>query len=110
MTFNVDPAAQRGYASKLGDVERVAKDADRYIAAHGTFDLHEQGIIGFVTPGHRTLMANLHQPLMHLRELGIVSQRALRATADSYERTDERSAAVLDAAYPQTPIPPTDRN
>jgi hypothetical protein len=35
MTFRADPAAIREYARQLGDAERVAEEADRYITTHG---------------------------------------------------------------------------
>ena len=103
MSFEVDPSALRTYASQLDEVARVAADAERYVATYGNFSFHEEGIMGFAAPGHRKLMSNLHQLLTHLSELGIGSQKALRSTADSYLRTDEKAAATVDATYPPVP-------
>lgn len=105
MSFTVDPAALRRYASRLDEVERVAEDAKRYVEAHGNFGFHETGIIGFAAPGHRHLMASLQDLLGHLRELGVESQKGLRDAAEEYQRSDEESAARTDAAYPEVPRP-----
>jgi hypothetical protein len=103
MSFQVDPAALRRYAGRLDEVERIAEDAGRYVEAHGNFGFHEAGIIGFAAPGHRHLMANLHELVTRLRELGVESQKALRTAADEYQRTDEQAAAKVDATYPEVP-------
>jgi hypothetical protein len=110
MSFKVDPSAIRTYASRLDEIERVAGDAQRYVATNGNFSFHEAGIIGFAAPGHRNLMAALQKLLTHLSELGVDSQKALRATADVYWRTDGDAAARIDATYPpvQRPHPGMD--
>jgi hypothetical protein len=110
MSFKVDPAAIRACASRLDEVERVAGDAQRYVAANGNFSFHESGIMGYASPGHRNLMANLQKLLTHLAELGVDSQKALRTTADVYQRTDGDAAARIDATYPpvQRPRPDMD--
>ena len=100
MTFRADAFQVREYARKLGDVERVAEEADRYVSAHGSFTIPDQGLIGFVAPGHRQLMSQLHNLFVRLGDLGAGSQTALRAAVDTYVYTDERSAAALDASYP----------
>ena len=110
MTFQVDPAALRAYATRLDVVERVAGDATRYAEAHGSFGWHEAGIMGKAAPGHRRLMANLRELLDRLGELGTESQKALRATADTYLRTDRHAAAELDAACPPVPRPSAPRD
>ncbi|MBW6432728.1 hypothetical protein KZ829_03105 [Actinoplanes hulinensis] len=81
-------------------MERVAEEADRYVSAHGSFTILDQGLIGFVAPGHRQLMGQLHDLFARLGDLGAGSQSALRAAADTYVNTDERSAAELDASCP----------
>ncbi|GIE33515.1 hypothetical protein Ait01nite_065600 [Actinoplanes italicus] len=100
MTFRVDPFQVREYARKLGDVERVAEEAGRYVSAHGSFTILDQGLMGFVAPGHRQLMGQLHDLFARLGDLGAGSRTALRAAADTYVYTDERSASALDASYP----------
>jgi len=110
MTFQVDPAALRAYASRLDVVERVAGDAARYVEAHGTFGWHEAGIMGKAAPGHDRLMTNLRDLLGRLGELGTASQKALRATADTYLRTDRHTASALDATYPPVPRPSAPRD
>ncbi|HET6483659.1 MAG TPA: hypothetical protein VFG35_26960 [Actinoplanes sp.] len=100
MTFTVDPVQIQEYARKLGDVERVAEEADRYVSAHGNMTILSQGLISLVAPGHRQLMGELHDLFTCLGEIGVGSQVALRATADNYAKTDERSAASVDASYP----------
>jgi hypothetical protein len=101
MSFDVDPSALRRYASQLSEVERVAEDCQRYVAAHGNFSFHERGIIGSAAPGHHNLMVDLQQLLEHLAKLGVESQAALRSAADEYMRTDKGSAAKVDATYPE---------
>jgi len=76
MSFHVEPSALRTFASQLDEVERVAADAERYVATYGSFGFHQAGVIGFAAPGHRTLMGNLHKLLTHLSELGTESQKA----------------------------------
>lgn len=44
MTFRVDPFQVREYARKLGDVERVAEEAGRYVSTHGDFTILDQGL------------------------------------------------------------------
>jgi uncharacterized protein YukE len=110
MTFRVDPAALRRCASELADAERVADVADRYATHWGSFDFHESGIIGKAAPGHRRLVASLHQMLPHLGQLGAASASALRQTADHYERTDQAAEAKIDATYPQVPRSRPDRH
>ncbi len=70
-------------------MERVASDADRYVASNGNFSFHQQGIIGFAAPGHRHLMADLHDLLTRISALGAESQKALRPAAAQYMKTDE---------------------
>lgn len=101
MSFNVDPAALRRYAQQLGEVERVAEACQSYVSAHGNFSFHESGLIGFAAPGHRNLMADLDQLFTQLGKLGVESRAALRAAADEYTRSDEKSAAKVDASYPE---------
>jgi len=108
MSFKVEPSALRAYASQLDEVERVGDDAQRYVGTYGNFSFHQSGIIGFAAPGHRNLMGKLHELLAHLIELGTNSQTALRSTSDVYFRTDEKSAAKIDAIYPPTPRPRPD--
>lgn len=103
MTFRVEPAALRDYARQLGEVERVAEEADRYIATHGSFSLQEGGIIGLMTQDHPQVVAGLHELLAHLKRLGIESRASLLAAASSYESTDAKSAAEIDAGYPAAP-------
>jgi hypothetical protein len=105
MSFKVDPVAIRAYASWLEEVERVADDAQRYVAANGNFSFHESGIMGYASPGHRNVMADLQRLLTHLAELGVDSQKALRATAEVYQRTDGAAAARIDATYPPVQRP-----
>ncbi|WP_229070819.1 hypothetical protein [Actinoplanes sp. DH11] len=103
MTFHVEPLVLRAYARQLGDIDQVAEEADRYISVYGDLALHEQGLMGFVAPGHRVLVAEFHRLMAHLKNLGIESERAVGAAAAEYERTDTRSAAEIDAGYPGVP-------
>jgi hypothetical protein len=103
MTFRAEPAALRDYARKVGDVERVAVEANRYVAAHGSFSMHEAGLMGYAAPGHRQLVAELHKLLGHLKSLGTESRNGLQVAAEGYERTDLRSAAEIDATLPAVP-------
>ncbi|MEU4427561.1 hypothetical protein AB0F81_43635 [Actinoplanes sp. NPDC024001] len=95
--------ALREYARQLGDVERVAEEADRYISVHGSFSLHEGGLIGLLAGSHERLVGELHQLLAHLKKLGADSQASLRAAAERCETTDLQSAAEIDAEYPAVP-------
>ncbi|WP_045747642.1 hypothetical protein [Actinoplanes rectilineatus] len=103
MTFRVEPMALRDYARKLCEIERVAEEADRYVTTHGTFSFHEAGLIGRAAPGHRNLMAELHELMAHLKRLGAESAKGLNAAADDYQATDLSSAAEIDATYPPVP-------
>jgi hypothetical protein len=103
MTFHVDPAALRTAAAKIGDTRRVTDTAESYVRQHGSFTLHEQGLIGDLAPGHRHLMSDLSRLLSHLGQLGDASAAALKTTAERYEKTDHAAAAKLDASFPETP-------
>lgn len=103
MTFNVDPAALRAAAVKIGDTQRVAEVAKSYVLQHGSFSLHEQGLIGYLAPGHRNLMSDLDQMLSHLGQLGSASEKALKQTAERYGKTDRDAEAKVDASYPAVP-------
>ena len=46
MTFRVEPAALRRYAGQLADGRRVADAAGSYVQRHGSFSLHEKGLLG----------------------------------------------------------------
>lgn len=110
MTLNVDPAALRAAAKKIGDTQRVAEAANNYVLLHGSFSLHEQGLIGNLAPGHRNLMSDLAQMLSHLSRLGDASEEALKQAAERYETTDRDAAAKIDASYPEVPRSHPDRD
>ena len=106
MDFSVDPAALRAYASQLGGDDHAAvRRAKEYVHRHGDFRLHDQGLIGFVFPFHRDLMAALDQRLGHLAEVLSTSQTELNKTADYYERTELSVASAVDATYPHVTRP-----
>jgi len=110
MTFNVDPAALRAAAAKIGDSRRVAEAAKSYVLQHGSFSLHDQGLIGNLAPGHRNLMNDLDQMLSRLSQLGDASEKALKQTAERYEKTDRDAEARVDASYPEVPRSHPDRD
>lgn len=105
MSFRVEPQALRTYAGQLADGQQVADAAGRYVHRYGDFSFHEKGLIGFVAPGHRHLMAALDHMLSHLNDLADGSSQALTGVAADYEHTDRRTAAAIDATYPAVPRP-----
>jgi hypothetical protein len=103
MTFRVEPAALRRYAGQLADGRRVADAANSYVQRHGSFSFHEKGLLGFIAPGHRHLMADLGRLLSHLGELSDASSKSMSQVADGYEHSDKKSQAAIDATYPEVP-------
>lgn len=110
MTFRVEPAALRRYAGQLADGRRVADAANSYVQRHGTFTLHEKGLLGLIAPGHRHLMADLARLLRHLGDLSDASSTAMNQVADGYEHSDKESQAAIDATYPEVPRTLLDRD
>ena len=105
MSFRVEPPALRTYAARLADAHQAAEAAKRYVNRHGSFSLHEKGLMGFVAPGHRHLIAALDEMLGHLERLTDASGRTLSQTAGRYEASDLRAESTVDAAYPVVPRP-----
>jgi hypothetical protein len=101
MSFHVQPDALRTYAGQIGDAKRVADAANTYVKQNGSFSFHQQGLIGWLAPGHDNLMGDLDRMLTHLGELGDTSRAALTQTADHYQHSDRNAEAALDATYPE---------
>jgi hypothetical protein len=110
MGFAVDPAALRTFARQLTDAQEVAEAAKRYVDRHGTFSMHEGGLISLALPRHQNLLTALDQFLAHLGTLADASSQAMNNMATHYERTDLKAEATVDAAYPSVPRPPIDRD
>ncbi|MFC0006577.1 type VII secretion target [Micromonospora siamensis] len=110
MTFAVHPPALRTYAGQLREATTAADAAKRYVQKHGSFSVHESGLLGQVSPLHRNLLADLDKLLGHLRNLTETSATALNQVADRYEHTDTRAARDLDATYPAVPRPSPSRD
>ncbi|MFU8850722.1 hypothetical protein ACNAW0_07020 [Micromonospora sp. SL1-18] len=110
MTFSVHPPALRTYAGQLAEADRAANTAKDYVHKHGSFSMHERGLLGMAAPGHRNLVAALDKLLGHLHELADASGTALKHVADRYEHTDVEVASDLDATYPSVPRPSPSRD
>ncbi|MBM0277429.1 hypothetical protein [Micromonospora tarensis] len=110
MTFTVHPPALRVYADQLVEAGKAAEAAKVYVQTHGSFSLHERGLLGMAAPGHRNLVGALDELLSHLGKLTEASATALRQVADRYEHTDATIAADLDATYPVVPRPSPSRD
>jgi hypothetical protein len=110
MGFTVYPPALRVFARHLADAAQDAEAAKRYIDQHGTFSMHDSGLMGLVVPSHRNLLADLDTRLKHLADLADASSRAMHATAAHYEQVDLRAEAATDAAFPPVPRPPVSRD
>jgi uncharacterized protein YukE len=98
-TFAIDPEAIRSYAHELGAASGQIEEAKSYVGQNGNFSFREGGLIGLLFGKHQDFLQDLNHMLGHLRELTDGSDRALNALAASYEQTDKRSAAKVDASY-----------
>lgn len=94
----------------MAEGAHVAEVVHSYVKKHGSFSLHEKGLIGLVAPGHRNLMADLDQLLGHVAQLADGSAVALQRSAEQYQQTDLRSASSIDATYPGVTPPPLSRD
>lgn len=105
MSFAVYPPALRTYARQLADAQQAAEAAKHYVHKHGTFAMHEQGLMGMIVPFHERLVADLDRLLAHLGDLTDASSQAMANVAAHYERADLHAEASADAAYPPVPRP-----
>jgi hypothetical protein len=110
MSFAVDPPALRTFARQLADAHEVAETAKRYVYRHGTFSMHEGGLMGPAGPVASEPAHGLDQLLTHLDTLADASSQAMNDMAAHYERTDLRVEATVDAAYPSVPRPAIGRD
>jgi uncharacterized protein YukE len=110
MTFKVDAAEILAYAARLREAHGDAENARSYIHGHGDFSFHQSGIIGALLGRHADLMGRLEQ--LHGQLLSILerSGAALTTVASDYQRTDEQTAARVDATYPASPRPAPSRD
>lgn len=105
MTFKVEPAALRTYATQLMEAKAAAEAAKSYVDKWGTFSAHEKGLLGMIWPNHQHYVAQLDAMLQHLRDLIDASGTALNREADHYQHTDLRAETQIDASYPAVPRP-----
>ena len=105
MTFKVDPGQVRSFAADLARLGEAAEVAKGYANQFGFFSLIETGILGKVHGRHADFLADLDATLRKLAMLLDASSASLHAAATQYERTDQRSAAEIDAARPGTSRP-----
>lgn len=106
MSFEVDPQAVRKYADELAAVRRAADTANAYVNKHGSFSLHQSGLMGSIAGAHSDFVMSLNTMLKHLMDLADSAELALEQLAAKYERTDDSSAAKVDATYPAVPRAP----
>lgn len=105
MTFKVDPDEVRVFASHLARLGEDAEIAKEYTDLIGSFEVLETGAIGLVMGKHRAFMADFGATMHKLATLFDSSAVNMQATATQYQRTDEKSAAEIDASYPSSPRP-----
>ncbi|MEU4219604.1 hypothetical protein [Actinoplanes sp. NPDC026623] len=110
MSFSVEPADLRVFATTLQHAYADADAAKTYVHAHGSFSFHESGIIGALSGAHSEWMGKLDEMLTHLQALTDSSSRAISDIATQYKSSDEDSAARVDASYPAEPRPPVNRD
>jgi hypothetical protein len=116
MSFVVDDGALRAYARQMLHAIGDAQAGRDYIVTHGTMAWHEEGLLNELQPAHERLMAEMTTRLEHLVEIFNQSRAALDGAVGYYRRTDNASAARIDATLPMTPredeemfeLPPTD--
>ena len=109
-TVKAEPWAIRTYADQLAAAGSAAQVARAYVNASGSFSFYEAGLIGVLSGKHARIMDGLSRMLQHLADLTDESDRALRQAADLYARTDQHSAARIDATYPAVPRGPLSRD
>ncbi|GID98018.1 hypothetical protein ACFQFC_15825 [Amorphoplanes digitatis] len=110
MSFGVEPADLRVFATTLQQAYSDADAAKAYVHAHGSFSFHETGIIGVLSGAHSEWVGKLDEMLNHLQALTDSSSRALNEIATQYEASDEDSAARVDATYPVALRPSVNRD
>jgi uncharacterized protein YukE len=103
--FRVDPDQIRLFASSLAELCEDTEIAQRYADQIGAFSVPETGAIGMVTGKHRAFMADFDATMQKLAVLFDSSSVNMQATANQYQRTDDRSAAEIDASHPASPRP-----
>jgi uncharacterized protein YukE len=106
MTFKVHPDALRAYADRLAEALHQIESAETYVNDNGGFSVDESGLIGYLVPAHRSYVDALNKMLGHLAAITDTSEASMRQIAASYEHTDRRSAATVDASYPEVARPP----
>ncbi|GLW33363.1 type VII secretion target [Actinoplanes regularis] len=107
MTFRVAPGALRLYAAELADSSGVAEETRNYANKWGDFTPHEAGILGQLIHRHKDFMQDLNETLSKLAKTLDTSATNMRSVAGTYERTDAKSAAEIDASYPPSQRPVT---
>ncbi|GAA2475695.1 hypothetical protein [Winogradskya humida] len=110
MTFKVEPTALSTYAAELVNLYSEVEMAENYIKVHGDFSFHQAGVIGKLSGQHAGLMQQLQELHDKLEVVLWRSNEALRAVADSYQDSDQQSAARVDASYPTAPRPTPNRD
>ncbi|GGL18945.1 hypothetical protein GCM10012284_61900 [Mangrovihabitans endophyticus] len=94
----------------MTDAQHAAETATAYMNRWGGFNAHEKGLLGMIWPNHSAYVTQVQEMLRHLADLTGASSDALRQMANGYERTDQDTAATLDATYDAVPRPPIDRD
>jgi hypothetical protein len=100
MSFVVRPAALRALSADLGEQAEAARTARGYVDQHGSFGVHDSGLIGILAQAHSTFVGALRQRLTRTEELLAASATEIARAADQYERGDQASAATIDATLP----------
>ncbi|OLE30796.1 MAG: hypothetical protein AUG44_00375 [Actinobacteria bacterium 13_1_20CM_3_71_11] len=106
MSFSVDPAALRTFASTLGSESDASRTAKNYVTQHGRMSWHDQGAWNMLWDAHGDFVTALGQRLQHLCDLLDGGAAELDRAADFYTKTDQSAAARTDATYPPTDRPP----
>lgn len=103
MSFRVDPAAIRAYATQFTGHADDARAMHDYIATYTSFGWHEQGMINILQPAHERFAGEVIRALAHLQDLLNRSKTELEGVAAFYERADQAAAGRLDGTYQPVP-------
>lgn len=107
MDFSVEPAKLRELAALLDRARQHVDSAHKYLGRMEDFEGGE-GLLGSCLDGHRAAYDTLSGWLEKAADPALTGTKAgVEASAAYYEKTDQATAAKLDATYPPTDVAQT---
>jgi uncharacterized protein YukE len=98
--FFVDPGGLAGLSGQLARASDDAYDTLDYTKRQCDLSWHAEGLLMMLIGPHERVYDEVTGSLTRLREVSRDAADQVRAAGADYARTDARTAALLDAAYP----------